>query len=234
MSRTTRRSPLLGIRRIALAPALLTALAGSSLAQTHAIRFNVIDYSPFLKEMGVAGMYVGLGYEQNIDEYLAVTLEANTHFVNEDFSGGDYFVGNGNGSGYVSFGYDLKYPWKELAWRAKYFFSGNDDVSWYFSSGVGYRRANIKWQIFGTDYQNVAVPATLRDGEYQEGFSIFPLGFRLGHRSELDGIYADYFIGINFNLGSVEPSDPVLKDYIVYHELSSMNVCFGLNFGVGW
>jgi hypothetical protein len=220
--------------RLALPGLALLAACPAASAQSNAIRFNAIDYSPSLKGMGVAGMYVGLGYERNVNGYLAVSLEANTSYLNEDDSGGDYYVGDYNGPNYLSFAYALKYPWKEVAWQSKYFFSGNDDVSWYFGTGIAYRRIQIKWDIFGASAQNISIPGTLADGEYQESFSVFPLSFRLGHRNELDGLYTDYFIGLNINLGSVDPSDPVLKDYIVYNELSALNFCVGLNFGVGW
>jgi len=205
-------------------------LCSTSLSPAQAIRWNALDYSPVLKSMGVPALYYGFGYEHLVDEYLSVTAEVNFSYTGQDQ---DAYYGYYNGNSQISLDYTFKYPTTEFAWQARYYFDGNTETSWYFSSGVSYKQVRFKCDVLNTYSQNQGVPAGLTPGATQENFAVFPLSIRLGHRGETDGFFTEYFIGFNFNIGDIKPKAAVF-DYIQYNELATLNFCAGLNFGVGW
>jgi hypothetical protein len=225
-------------KKIIIGLCIFFFLYNKTILRAQAIRLNLLDYSSVIKGGDVSGFYAGFGYEQNVGDRIAVSLEYNFSYLNntteyDQYYNSSYYDNSGNSS-YLTFDYFIAYPSKELAWQSKYFFNDNDEGSWYIASGIAYKSIKYNWGItdINADY-NYPVPPELAEGKFEESVAVIPLSLKLGYRNSIDGIFGDYFIGINYNTGGSSPDDVILKNYL-QGVIRKINFSFGLNFGFGW
>ena len=204
------------------------------LSDGQAIRVNYIGFSGYQKAVVPANYYYGFGYEQNIGKRIAILFEYNKGYELDENSG-HYFFDDINSP--VSFNYGLEIPWYEFAYQSKYFFTGNDDGSWYVSSGIALRKATYTMDIYSANYNQSGLPATsIPLGVTQKSYSLIPLSFKVGWRNSIDGWFGDYNIGISYIPGGNyrNTGNPNIDQYLTKQGIRSFCINVGFSFGVGW
>lgn len=215
----------------------------SQVAKAQAIRINLLDYSNAVSQESENGMYIGLGYEQNLDTKISVSLEYNYYWashVSPDNS--DRYLNSASENfqnGYYNYKYGITHPTSEIRYMSKYHFYNNVNNSWYIASSIGIKFMKYNWYLTDTSSYTssgptVSLPSDFETGLFEEKKTLFPVCLRLGFSNGNDGFFGDYFVGINYNLGAGKiPDSPTLK-YAYPTTLSKINICYGLNIGIGW
>jgi hypothetical protein len=212
-----------------------------SSVKSQAIRANYFCGSAFQKTDGGGGTkfwYWGFGYEQNVGDRIALSLEYNKGFsFGDEAESAQLISGDVSTSGYSMY-YLQTMPWNEFSYQSKYFFTDNDDNAWYFSTGLAYRTVTVQVQIedlmYSSDYEPVL--GTLHTGLYSEKVTFTPVSFKLGYRNSIDGFFGDYFLGINYLPGSSKKSinNTFLDQQITTKSFTSVALTFGFAMGFGW
>lgn len=136
-------------------------------------------------------------------------------------------------------GYDLGYSFDRkvigMQYRSTYFLS-NDNAGAYLGTYVGFRMVSRRIEL---DYAysvnnsgfNQALPAWARSASTEA--TLFPAGLRFGFRSEMDGYFADAYVGLGYQFGTgsgtVAPAYLAEKD-----QLKGFSFQVGYTVGMGW
>jgi len=199
------------------------------------IRVNWLGASFFEKTNGKS-FYFGGGYEQNIGTAIAVSLEYNF----------GYSFGDGEESVQFQFPkdgdvYTVEYlplmPWSEFSYSSKYFFSGNDDDSWYVSSGLAIRTVKYNLNLLSAysnssgNYATGLFPETVEE----KSIVLTPITFKFGVRSSIDDWFQDYAIGFSYIPGgSSKKTGYTTIDTYAPGSFKNFAFTFSLAFGLGW
>ena len=200
-----------------------------------AIRVNYVGYSGYQKSVSTSNYFYGFGYEHNIGSKIALQFEYNKGYsLDENY--GYYYYDNINSP--VNFEYNLEIPWYEFAYQSKYFFSGNDEKSFYISSGISMRMAKYNMEIYSVSYnpQNVTAPPPIPTGLIIKSYNLFPISLKVGWRNTIDGWFGDYNFGISFIPGANnrKSGNPNIDQYLKDEGLKNISFNIGLTFGFGW
>jgi hypothetical protein len=200
------------------------------------IKFTYLGYNSWQNYEGQRNMYYGGGYEQNVTDRISVSLDYNSGYtLDEDkwssvtFTDGTY--------GY-SFDYIVTAPWQELAYTSKFFFTENDDRSWYISSGIAYRTTTVDVQVLPNYFDPVyaSVGQEIGMGINKKRQSLFPITMRIGGRGSIDSWFGDYFIGLTFVPGAsgAGTGNKTLDNAIGKKYFRTLSVSIGIALGIGW
>ncbi len=189
--------------------------------------------------------FYGFGYEQNVGDKISLGL---TYRAGYDLGGDGSYESDkysynktlsNSAVDQVSFNLTQTSSWKEYSYSSKYHFSDNSDGSFYISNSISLFNATNTYNITDIYVNNNSTSSydNLGTGTlYEQKITLIPMSFDLGYRSEFDGWYQDYFIGMSFlPFGSkkdVEPS--MLADHGVQTKFSALSFRFGLCFGIAW
>jgi hypothetical protein len=218
--------------------ALLISVCCAGTLQAQAVTFKLLDYAPFVVERNPNGLFWGFGYEQNIGDRIAVSLEYSKSY-NLDESNFEtsytYRDASGYGYGYSSLS---TYGWSEISYHSKFFFTPSDDRAWYVSSGIGIRTFHHILDIYGAqfDVPYASLSQSIVDGTHTEDVTLIPVTLKLGQRGSIDGWFGDWFLGLSFIPGASGKLPPANSPYdkSSYLSLKGVSFVFGLNFGIGW
>ena len=197
------------------------------------IRLNYFCSSVF-ENLGASHYYYGFGYEQNLGSRLAVSLEYNRGYSFDDYVNGNIVFPDGTGVQY-----SLNMPWTEFSYQSKYFFSDNDDGTAYLSMGIAYR--NVKSEMQNVSYSGMGTSPIPQEATGTE--SLIPISLKLGYRGSIDGLFGDYFIGINYIPGGSSKNTGInsIDNYPLLDSenrtvdcYKSIAFTFGMAFGIGW
>jgi hypothetical protein len=203
-------------------------------SNAQSLRFNFFDHSAFERaENGNYNWYWGAGYEHNIGDMIAVSFDYNAGLDFDDNHYGTLFFGDQVSGGQIE--YELNLPWKEIAYQSKYFFTGNDDNSFYISSGISYRWIKYQLDVNGVDftgaYVGQIIPTTI-----EKTITQFPLSLKLGFRNSIDGWFGDYSLGASFIRGATSQGSgiPIFDDHLENSVFKDFSINFSVAFGIGW
>lgn len=214
-----------------------------------AFRFNTVSYSgDFITIPNVSSatfassnLFLGLGYEQNIGEKIALSLELSHSYgfiTGPENSGSKEFSYFDTGNNLSNFTYSrVSYiSYLALNYQSKYFFYTNQDVSTYISTGIGLK--SVKWYL-KPEIDNNSIPESFQgkfsNSPINENKLVVPITFRLGRRGSLDDTFGDISIGVSYNLGANGLNENKYLKYL-FEESPMRNIAFGINysFGFGW
>jgi hypothetical protein len=193
--------------------------SGMVLQAQHGVRFTVLDFEVLTRKWSTNLL---VGYDHDLNDRLALGIDVVKSIrFDPDLQSNE--ATNGDIYSYYTLGTK---NWG-LQYRSLYFFSG----SGYLASTVGVRSLTMELNGYTMDNSNYNYEQT----NFKESTSatIFPLGLRLGFRSELDGYYGDIYVGIGTVLGNKD----VLKNtaYIDKKEgITSLWINAGYVLGIGW
>ena len=142
-------------------------------------------------------------------------------------------------AGYWGLSYDQNFGEKlslSLSFRTP--FSDNSDGSYFVSSGISLMLATNTYNLYYLDVDGNSQSSygDLAVGEYEQSITLIPFALDLGHRSEFDGFYLEYYVGAQFLLSGanteVEPAS--LANHGVETRYSSASIHAGLCLGFSW
>jgi hypothetical protein len=117
--------------------------------------------------------------------------------------------------------------------EAKYFFEEPDDDGVWMSSGISLQHLTMNLRVLEPmpSYNNTgnSTPA-IQAGEYSEDISIFPIGWKVGHRTSGDVAVFDYFLGLNYHLGA-SGTTRRYENVLQYYEFKEVSFVVGMKLG---
>ena len=202
---------------------------------------DVLGYTTLQKSY-TSTFYYGFGYEQNVGEKISLGLTYRKGYsIDPDYStlvNSYSFVGYENGVGYnVSFDILNISNWHEFVYTSKYFFEDNLDGG-YFSTSIGLVKSEIEYDIqnIWLDQSPVYNSFDISYGVYKQDLTLVPISFDLGSRSEFDGWYYDFYLGLSIlpfgNKKDVKPQ--FLHNRGVETMFDPVSFHIALCFGVSW
>lgn len=217
---------------------VISLLLNYTNVNSQGIRLDGICYSGINNHYSSAG-YWGLSYDQNFGEKLSLSLSFRTPFSsNEGLYVNEVQYGFRSIDGDVHFTVYHINDWQEFAYTSKYFFSDNSDGSYFVSSGISLMLATNTYNLnyLDVDGNSQSSYGDLAVGEYEQSITLIPFALDLGHRSEFDGFYLEYYVGAQFLLSGanteVEPAS--LANHGVETRYSSASIHAGLCLGFSW
>ena len=128
--------------------------------------------------------------------------------------------------------------WQEFAYTSKYYFIDNEDAGFYVASGISLMLATNTYKVDNLTtvgntqpYQGDVVP-----GDYEQEITLIPFSLDLGHRGEFDGLFFEYFVGMQILPFGANPD--VEPAFLANHgvETRYMPVSFhaGISLGYSW
>ena len=205
-------------------------------ASAQGIKATIVGFAPFQTEDAYTP-YVGFGYDQNIGEKIGLSLDFNLSLTTRDEPGPSWTESytDPNGLGY-RYNYGYSTPWKELAFTSRYFISGNDG-SWYLSSGIAFRLIKFSTVTENIHYDPPYVSNAIQFSNIQpKNLLLTPVTFRFGYRSDLEGVYGDFFIGYSIIPGGASKGSGNTEFDKMIHRNYFKNsyFCSGICVGFGW
>lgn len=233
-----------------LALFFLTSAIHTSLTLAQGIRVNTFCYTNDFKAKvdedgptnSFSNWFVGIGYEQNVGNRIAVSLDINSSLgklfgsESEQSKTIDYYDNNYQFTTSYSINYTSYISYTELNYQSKYFFNDNDDASGYISSGIGLKFVN--WTYKAVDGYGSVPPEIsylVPRNSIEEKLLVIPLSLRFGRRGSIDGAFGEYFFGFSYNLkaGNLPQSDE-LKNFFNEKPMRGFAFNLGYLWGIGW
>ena len=197
-----------------------------SFVHAQSIRWNLSGFT-FGK---TANFYTGLGYDHNLNHRIGLLLDVNLG-VSLRNQNSENFKYAENGNEYQSY-YDIQEYWWEIAYQSKYFFSDNDERSFYVASGIAYRPYKFEIEI---NTYNLSSNGPAKYETYKKTIVMLPLSLRLGLRGSISGFFGDISFGMTYLPGA--ESKKLNLTYVdeVFVPIEN-SLVFGMNLalGIGW
>lgn len=201
---------------------LLSALsvAASALSQT-GIRATILHFEQQTPRLQTCWL---LGLDRDVSERTSIGLDVIGHLNWTGSSiGVDFRYAGDTGS------YFLVRKSVGLQYRSTFFLADRNSGA-YIGTQVGFRTITRELEpvVFTSngDIPSWALPRTIKD-------MVFPIGLRLGLRSEMDGWYGDVYAVVGTQLG--KGSAPALAPYLdAKDQLAGFTFQVGYAVGVGW
>ncbi len=182
------------------------------------IRFTMLDFGTASKRFHPNLL---LGFDRDITDRTAFGIDLiksysfNPEGISDEVS---------NGTFYTYYATQVNY-WG-LQYRSHYFFSGTG----YIASSIGFRSISIK--IAGSTSNYSSYTTSFNSFSRTASTTTFPIGIRMGFRSDLDGYFGDIHAGIGYNIGgNVNLGNEMLVDTDV---ISKLWLTVGYALGIGW
>lgn len=216
---------------------LISLLPAVAFAQ--AIRFNLLGLNSAHSTEGARVLFAGIGYEQNVFDKLAVSLEYNfgyTFSIQSD----EYYDESINhlSSEEYSYMYSLEVPWSEIAYQSKYFFRDNTENSWYMGMGIGIKWFEYQFEILEElPGYSVTGPGPLQIKKYYQTVSAIPITFRSGFRNSIQSFFQDYNFAVGYLVGKGElkTGESRIDNYLYEKpKLNSIFMSVTCSIGIGW
>lgn len=202
------------------------------------IRLDGICYSGINDDYSSAA-YWGLSYDHNLGEKLSLSFSYRTPFSsNEGLYVNEVQYGYPTVDGDVYFTVYHINDWQEFAYTSKYFFSDNSDGSYFVSSGISLMLAKNTYNVTNLRVGGNSQPSygDVKEGKYDQSITLIPIALDLGHRSEFDGFYLEYYVGMQMLPFGANPDvEPAfLADHGVETRYTPVSIHAGLCLGFSW
>jgi hypothetical protein len=212
---------------------------------SQAVRVNYYGLNTMQEESrSIRHQFIGIGYEKNLFDKIAVSLEFNTgynlnQFANVEPNGGNFLLIDNSGN-YYYYSYLLNIGWREFAYQSKYFFRKNTDNSFYLATGISLIAMGYEMDIVDVDDPgNNGGTGPLSLGKIEHTNIFFPVSFKFGFRNNITGIFGDYSCGISFlpssgAYGTGNPKIDAADGTASFNQLKSVYFMVAMSLGFGW
>lgn len=195
-----------------------------------ALKFSFLSYEKTSVGQEVPFLF-GWGYEHNLSDRVAIGFEMYT-----PWTGTENYLVDQNGETYMQgegFTMQGNYKYKSFVYNARYFFSDNDEGAGYFGTQIGLRATEYTYSV-NVDYP-YNPPAGVFDVDNKiEKITTYPLSMRIGYRNSIDGLYGDYFIALNYNIGADKKLNNAAANIIRPELMKPLTITFGFFIGFGF
>lgn len=184
-------------------------------------------------------MFYGFGYDHNLGDKISIGLTYKSGYsLDESFYSEGVGYSFSSVDGLVYFQVLQGIEWHEFAFTSKYFFSDNEDGSYFVSSGISLLKSKNEYYVNSLSVGGIGQESygDISTGTYQQDVTLIPLSLDLGHRGEFDGLYFEIYSGVAFTpFGANPDAEPAfLKTYGVETKFNPVSFHICLSFGFSW
>jgi hypothetical protein len=116
---------------------------------------------------------------------------------------------------------------------SKYFFDEPDDDGVYMGSSFSIQHVTAKLEMLQpqpTNYNTGNQTPVMAAGVFEDDLTLFPVGFRLGHRGSTDVVVFDYYMGLTYFLGT-GGARRTYDEYLPRYEYKTLAFIIGMKLG---
>jgi hypothetical protein len=205
------------MKRTLLLPLLL---AGTLVSAQSGIRFSFLNFESITKRWNSTAL---IGYDRDLNDRLSIGIDLVKSFRFEpEGNTRTYEIGG------MEVNYNLATSYIGFQYRCSYFYSG----SGYVATTVGFRSVDMALKGYTANYTPGGFYETVPFRE-SDATMLFPLGLRLGFRSDMDGYFGDIHVGIGTLLGNKD----LLKNSKLLDKrdgIATLWLQAGYTMGIGW